>query len=574
MGTMKTHMAALTLALAAAGCVDNNYDLTDIDTTIRVSVDRLVIPVNIDAITLGDIFNLKDGGDVQIIDGVYAITKEGNFTSDEIIIPSIHMQAPTVNSTEATITLGGIPSRAGGEFTYNLRTEGSEYTFTSSRVSEFITDIDYVECDVALSLTYSLKGLEDVISGMTLKNVVVQMPKGLTLTEDAGGNYNPATGELAIGERRITGTSLVLNLRASGLDFKQAGGVYNYAAAKASLPGSLYLKEGEAVVSMSDIKPGVAQLPSSVVLRADYELSDIDIYTFSGKVRYSIGQNELAQVDLTHLPDVLSQESTNLTFVNPMLYLHVTNPMQGYDMYARTGLEIEAYHKESSTTYDLDEPYFQIGPSEADGEYNFCLSPQTPLVPDAAFADATHVPFAELSKVLSGNGVPQTLKVRLTNPMIPEQPVRNMRLGSDLGALHGNYRLLAPLQFAAGSTITYISRMDGWGNDDLDLLTVTALEVTLCITTDVPVHITLTGYPIDRSGQQIGDVEITGADIDADADEQRVTLRATGAFSGLDGIEFKAVAVATDSHAPLNPDMKVRLSEIRPCVTGYYDKEL
>lgn len=109
MGTMKTLMAALTLALAAAGCVDNNYDLTDIDTTVRVSVDRLVIPVNIDAITLGDIFNLKDGGDVQIIDGVYAITKEGNFTSDEIIIPSIHMQAPTVNSTEATITLGGIP---------------------------------------------------------------------------------------------------------------------------------------------------------------------------------------------------------------------------------------------------------------------------------------------------------------------------------------------------------------------------------------------------------------------------------------------------------------------------------
>ena len=42
------------------GCVDDNYDLSDIDTTTRVEVKDLTIPVNIDAVTLSDILDLDD----------------------------------------------------------------------------------------------------------------------------------------------------------------------------------------------------------------------------------------------------------------------------------------------------------------------------------------------------------------------------------------------------------------------------------------------------------------------------------------------------------------------------------
>ncbi|MDE5657722.1 MAG: hypothetical protein K2I25_01540 [Muribaculaceae bacterium] len=45
-----TAFAALT-TVALTGCVDDKYDLSDIDTTAGIKVNDLVVPVNIDAVT-------------------------------------------------------------------------------------------------------------------------------------------------------------------------------------------------------------------------------------------------------------------------------------------------------------------------------------------------------------------------------------------------------------------------------------------------------------------------------------------------------------------------------------------
>ena len=95
----------------------------------------------------------------------------------------------------------------------------------------------------------------------------------------------------------------------------------------------------------------------------------------------------------------------------------------------------------------------------------------------------------------------------------------------------------------------------------------------MTVSTDVPVAIDFTGYPIGTDGKQIGNVEIVGANIDANADNQKVTLRITGEIRGLGGIVFEARARAVDGSA-LRPDMKIRLTDIRPRVSGTYEKEL
>ena len=46
------------MALSLLTCVDNAYDLSDIDSTIGVKVNDLVIPLNKDAIMLQNILNL------------------------------------------------------------------------------------------------------------------------------------------------------------------------------------------------------------------------------------------------------------------------------------------------------------------------------------------------------------------------------------------------------------------------------------------------------------------------------------------------------------------------------------
>ena len=52
----------------------NAYDLSDIDTTVRVDVNSLVIPINLDEIQLKSIFDIDTedpDAKVKLIDGQY-----------------------------------------------------------------------------------------------------------------------------------------------------------------------------------------------------------------------------------------------------------------------------------------------------------------------------------------------------------------------------------------------------------------------------------------------------------------------------------------------------------------------
>ena len=60
----------LFILLAAAGtmtvsCVDNNYKLSDLDTTVGVSVNNLTIPLNVDSLLLDQVLDLDEDGKVK-----------------------------------------------------------------------------------------------------------------------------------------------------------------------------------------------------------------------------------------------------------------------------------------------------------------------------------------------------------------------------------------------------------------------------------------------------------------------------------------------------------------------------
>ncbi|MDE6836643.1 MAG: hypothetical protein K2J03_06775 [Muribaculaceae bacterium] len=57
--------------LLLPGCIDKNYDLSDIDKTTQINVKDLVVPVNVEAIELSNIIKLDDDSQIKItaIDG-------------------------------------------------------------------------------------------------------------------------------------------------------------------------------------------------------------------------------------------------------------------------------------------------------------------------------------------------------------------------------------------------------------------------------------------------------------------------------------------------------------------------
>lgn len=573
------HPLILSLIPLLAGCVDDNYDLANVDTNVQVKVENLTLPVNIDRIVLSDIITLKEDSDVKIVDGQYAIVKDGEFTSANVEIRDIMLAAPDIPPSETPILLTQLPTSSTkaaipglpASITYDIANKPSDINFHAQMVSPFIVSIEHLGCKLTLGLEISLPGFEGIISKATFTDVILQLPKGLDLVNTEGGTYDPTTGQLKMPDHVATGNSLKISLEATGVDFNLVGGSYNYEAQTIGVSGSMHILQGYVTINTADI---IGIPPANPTLRTVYTLSDTDVTTFTGEVCYNIDQAALTTVDLASLPDVLAQKETNISFTNPQIYLHIENPLQPYHLYAQTGLDITAYHQEQADTYSLDNSYFTIGPDNADGIYNFCLSPIAPTVDQPGYEAAEHVPFTSLSNVLSGDGIPSSLKIDLSDPNVPKQHVTNLKLGEDLGSLGGKYMFLAPLQFNPGSKISYLHIIDGWSSEDLDDLTITQLKVDLLISTDVPVDVTFTGFPLGKDGHQIGNVEILGAQVPAMAQNHPVTLYITGPITGLDGIEFIAHATAAQAGAALSPDLTVTLTDIRPTVSGYYNRKL
>ncbi|MDE5694280.1 MAG: hypothetical protein K2I09_10255, partial [Duncaniella sp.] len=131
--------------LPLAGCIDDNYDLNDIDTTAEIKVNNLVIPVNLDEITLSNIFDLEEGSVVQEIDGIYAVSVDGDFSSDAITVNAVTLSRPTIPPTTADIVLLGDGS---GSMT---PVPGVEATFTYG-ITGFSTTFNYTTASVVKSI--------------------------------------------------------------------------------------------------------------------------------------------------------------------------------------------------------------------------------------------------------------------------------------------------------------------------------------------------------------------------------------------------------------------------------------
>lgn len=559
-----------------AGCMDDKYDLSDIDTNVRFNVDNLVIPVNIDQITLGDILEPSD--EVQVIDGVYTYVTDGDFHSEAIRVEQVSVNIPAIAPANFTImTVAGAPA-PGTDVSYHVsNVEPSSFEFKAENISEDILDLRSVYADTKLEITIDLTALNNVTRAVTLNNVKLQLPKGLVYTgQTQGASYDPATGVYSLAQLQCsTSAPTVHSIPAAGLGI--AAGEFDAAAHALNVSGSMNLIEAEFLIKKGDFLSGTTPQPQYSNIMILYHIDDFIVNSVDGTIKYDVDNINIPQVELGDLPDVLSQPGTNLVIKTPKLYLNVLNPLNAYKLHAVTGFEIRANREnEPSNTYAIDNGTFAIGlPWHESNEYNFCLTPAAPQKDNPDYPGSQFVPFTQLSDVLSGDGLPSTIDILLPGTQIPAQDVERFALGVDYPAVEGRYSLLAPLDLGAGSVIKYSDVVDGWSSEDLDKLTITTLEVNLNITTDIPANIDFTGYPIDVDGNKINNVDIVGATIEAMAKDKPVSIKITGEVRNLDGIVFEAFAtVPTENGDALSPDMTLTLTNLRPVVSGYYDTEL
>ncbi len=568
-------------AVVVSGCVDNDYDLSDIDTTTELQVKDLVLPLNIDEIAMQEILHIEDTGHVKVVNGEYVLIDSGTYESDPINIPSINIPAPQIDPIKSKITLieNNVPASMSTLPTFPMRfdlgEQFSEFTYQQSGVSEYIVDLSLIVANFDIKIALTVDGLDDNIKSWTLEDFEMQLPKGLT-GEPNMGSYDPETGIVKIGSQKVEGKTLNFKMSVTEVDTHKAGATLDNKTHTFTFSDRLRINSGYVAVYADDVI-NVAGIPSAADYVILFEMDELNVEVFGGKVKYDLDEISISDVPLTGIPDVLSQEMTDIKLVNPQIYVCFSNPLgTNFGLYAQTGLTLTAKRpNQPDQKYSIDNEYFLLSCAGCQG-CQFCLSPTDPGQGNyfGKYVNAQYVPYTSLSNVLSGNGLPTAIGISLDNLCVPEQEIGHFPLGVDLGKMTGCYTIYAPLQLKNGSNIIYSSTEDGWWTEDIANLTIKKLQLETSITNDLPVDIEIKGYPIDVNGNQINNVVIEGVNVKSGVIDKPLLIRITGEIKDLDGIKFVATAKSTPQQESLRPKEHIVLKNIKVTVSGSYVTEL
>ncbi len=565
---LQIHKSLLLTALCACSmvaCVDDNYDLSDIDTNVKVDVNNLVIPINIDPIELQTVVHLKDDSKIQIVDGQYAVVVNGDFGSDDIVVNPVNITAPNINTISSTIANYNINGVNDNLFIVSEPLLSS-YSYQSNNVSSNILSMEHIGTDWTINVKITIDPSASTVKQYELRNLVLQLPKGLE-GETNIGTYDTANGLVTIDKATATNNAVTFTMSVSGVNIANSDLQYAYENHKISLSGNVGVQSANVYAT----ELATATAPAYIDINVKPTLSAITVKTFTGNFSYDIDGFNIPQVNLSDLPSVFTQSGTNISIANPQLYLAINNPLSRYNVRAISGFELKPTRNGAvSGLFTPDNGYITVGINSSNGSYDILLSPSIPSTFYTGYTAPDHQLFSSLSNLLSGNGLPTSILVNMVNPRIESTHVTDFVLGN-IGAVSGRYTFFAPIQLDGGSIISYSGIENDWSSEDLDGLTITAMTVTADISNDLPVDLSFEVYPLDKNGNHMA-ASVQGAKVSANS-EQTLNIYLEGQISGLDGIEYVAYASAKDNNA-LAPEQHITVKNVKATITGYYTREL
>ncbi|MDE7386779.1 MAG: hypothetical protein K2N28_06530 [Muribaculaceae bacterium] len=584
---VKTLIGLPIASVMMTGCVDDSYDLENINTDVEVKVNDLVIPINLDAITLSNAFDLDDGSVIKEINGEYAVVVNGDFHSDPINIKPVVINPGTISPIESTVyKFDGIPGAPsvpveGRVVAYEIHEAVTDFSFGSSNVDSSIRDLLNIKGSWNITLNLMLSDLNSAFEHIEFQQLTLTLPAGMHVS-----NYPCTNGDVSLGNVVVSvGRPSAITLAVDEIDFTKftAAGFKFTPGTEGANNGNIQFNGKVGVKSgyvLGALKPVVLTEPQLVKLTVTPQLNTINVKSVSGNVNYQIDGFDVANVTLDDIPDMLRDDDTNITLANPQLYFSVNNPMADYGLTASSGLTLESYKYSNPRPVKVCEldagSLIKINADKGiDGPYNFCLSPSKPDGYYEGYAAADFVGFKSLSDLLSGDGLPDYVKVTFNAPHAGPDNVTDFVLGTDLQSVHGNYTLYAPLELGVGSQIVYQEDETGWDDETISKITVTTLKVEATVTNSLPVDIVVSGTPLDVNGRPCVDpktnkpVSLEGLTIAAGTTAP-VELKSTGTIVGIDGIRYTATCRVTKAGQVLSPSSPIELRDIKVTVGGSY----
>lgn len=551
-------------ALALTGCQDDNYDFNEVDMTVGIGGDGLTLPVSsTNVIKLEDVLEL-DGSECVVVrdNGDYVFTQDGGeATPAHPRIASINV-VQSAEPVEGLVEISAVPSTGGTGFDITAGGKAQSFSYSGDLPDE-VASLSHV--DVNSLLFFTIHFPEALSSATaTARKIAITLPRYMEI-----GEVMPSTGGNTIVYNDIlTIRPFTVAVRIVGLDFsadKQVNG-------RVAIENGQVVMEGDILVDVEAIASTNTGIDGSR-LTSSMTMDDITITSATGRFTPEINIDDLGNVEVTGVPDFLSDGRVRVDLYNPQVIITVSNDM------AVGGLVdgIIRSYKGSDMLAEVAVPQFQVNPS---GTTRVCICRRDEGI--------DHSLYDVVKTVDNLSDVIETIPERITfEASAQADPSDDGYFEFDHDyTVQPSYTIDAPIMFDKDARIVYKDTLDGWHDDieDFELADGAYINLAATVENRVPAYLTVDAKAVDIDGNEMGDDEISvvvNTTVAASEDGETPAETALsidlkqvgeGALKRLDGIVFNIEAAASDGnkavvgktlnatkHSLVAKDIKVRL---------------
>lgn len=534
-----------------SGCTDNDYDLSEIDSTIGIGGDGLEIPsLSTEIIPLKDVLELEADGSVveDEISGDYVFRQEGAQVAPvHPFIDKINVAEQNTVSNDIELVFSS-PSgtrrrhatRVGGE---SIVADGWIQAFTyEGNKPEEVVELSEAEVSSTITLSIDFSDVKSVVS--KFDQIEVDMPAFMTIANvNCGGYAFEQSGSKLTLKNVYTSSNMTITADITSLNFKEKDTSYgslSISGGKVKMEGKVHVT---AVASSFNSGAGTTGRKISSVMN----MSKFVVNAATGKFNPEIALSDLGNIKVSGIPDFLQGGNVVVDLYNPQIKLTVTSDMNVPG--TLNGVIKSFKNGQLLATVNVDNI-----PIDANKTSTICICRRS-----EGISGFDHVlTNANLSKLI------ETIPDNITfsaNASADQTNSYRFELGHNY-TIQPAYSVDAPIAFGENASIEYRDTLDGWNNDikDFELAEGAYVNMDASIKSCVPAYMTVSAVPVDVNGNAISadelSVEVTGS-VEASKDgvsettspvNIKVSQMKKGAMKKLDGIVFVVAGKASDGN--------------------------
>lgn len=549
-------MAAMSQLFTA--CVNDSFDLDDVDTTIAIGSDEIMLPTNsTKEVVLGDLLDLDDsetvvtdangyykiqvdGGD---IDPVHASVARSRISQESVVAVPVKIDLGTLPPAFDLIPVGTVLPGTGG----TIEQEMQVFNFKGSHPEE-VKALTAADMEGAVSLKVMFNAaLQSYVNEFT--EMTIEFPPFMEISIDSSTPACTQEGHTLKFGNVDTASGIAVKGSISRLDFTKGDeqNQLTFDPQYVTMAGNVKVK-----ATYPDAVKGSGS-SDNLYINSEMTISDLVLTGATGCFGPEIKLDDLGSVTLNDIPSFLTEADVLVDLFNPNITLTIDSDMPVPGFVSGT---LIATDKAGSELNRVTLPDMKVNAAwQNNGQSRILLCRTAEGIDRQHYTDVVEVP--TLGNII--RRVPYKISFE-SSARADESTECSIELGHEY-TLQTAYQINAPLAFAQEACIVYHKDVDGWLDDleDYDLESDNFLKATANIDNTIPAYLTFSAVPIDKNGNPIDKLTVNiDNTVAASPDGKQVVTTPIaitvnqaekGVLKQVDGLKFTIKAAASHASA-------------------------